>query len=76
MPTRVAETVLREEVVVGTIIPTRAGTTYIRSAEPLGKPALLDCQADFPDNIVYAHLLIFTICILLREFPGTGPECQ
>ena len=80
MPSRVAETVLWQEVVIGAIVPSRTDTTDIRGAESLGKPALLNFKADFPHNILYAHFPNFTKYILLEDFryqfPKACPESQ
>ncbi len=65
----VAETVLREEVVVCTIVPAWTGSSNICSAELLRKPALLDYQADLSDYIVYLQLHNFTKFLLQGKFP-------
>lgn len=51
MATGITELVLRKEVFVGLVVPTRAGTAHIRGAEPLGKRPLFDRPADFSDDI-------------------------
>ena len=76
VPSRVSETVLRQGVVVGPIIPARTGAADIGGAEPLRKSALSNCQADFPDNIFYLHLLHPYMVWPAGKFPGTIPECQ
>ena len=51
MPTGISLTVLREKIVVGPVIPSRADSADILSTEPLGKCPLFNCLAHANDNI-------------------------
>lgn len=57
MASGISQTILRQKVVVGPIIPTRAGFADIRGAEPLGQRTLFDRPAHALDNFCYLNIM-------------------